>query len=145
MVVACTTTGRCRNLAAVGPGSAVAAPAPGLSDSSCRQEEYYWRNPKAYPQHPPTLLVQPVTDCNADTDAARFYHEAMLRHGGNSAYGSRTRALCSAPEDGSAAAQVSESDPAPSACSDLDPLVPGWTVLYPAPMPEKTAVVSDLI
>ena len=85
------------------PGSAVAAPAPGLIASSCRQEEYYWRNPKAYPQHPPTLLVQPVTDCNADTDAARFYHEAMLRHGGNSAYGSRTRALCSAPEDGSAA------------------------------------------
>ena len=39
----------------------------------------------------------------ADTDAARFYHEAMRRHGGNSAYGSRTRALCSAPEDGSAA------------------------------------------
>ena len=75
------------------PGSAVAAPAPGLIASSCRQEEYYWRNPKAYPQHPPTLLVQPVTDCNADTDAARFYHEAMLRHGGNSAYGSRTRAL----------------------------------------------------
>ena len=76
------------------------SPAPGLSDSCCGQEEYYWRNPKAYPQHPPTLLVQPVTDCNADTDAARFYHEAMRMHGGNSAYGSRTRALCSAPEDG---------------------------------------------
>ena len=48
-------------------------------------EDYYWRNPHAYPDHPPTLLVQPVTDCNADRDAARFYHQTMLHHGGSSA------------------------------------------------------------
>ena len=29
-----------------------------------------------YPTHPPTLLVQPLSDNNADVDVARFYHQA---------------------------------------------------------------------
>jgi hypothetical protein len=45
-----------------------------------------WRNPNEYPRHPPTLLVQPVEDNNADVDAARFYHQTMLDNGGTSAY-----------------------------------------------------------
>lgn len=49
-------------------------------------EDYYWRHPQAYPGHPPTLLVQAVKDENADTDAARFYHQAMLAHAGNSTH-----------------------------------------------------------
>ena len=33
-----------------------------------------------------TVSVQPVSDCNADRDAARYYHQTMLNHGGISAY-----------------------------------------------------------
>lgn len=40
-----------------------------------------------YPTHPPTLLVQPLSDNNADVDAARFYHQAMVAaHGGTSVH-----------------------------------------------------------
>ena len=61
----------------------------GPTPSCCPQgltEDYYWFNPHEYPNHPPTLLVQPVTDCNADITAARFYHQTMLDHGANSAW-----------------------------------------------------------
>eukprot|EP01047_Picozoa_sp_COSAG01_P032036 COSAG01_NODE_2299_length_7961_cov_97.150979_5_plen_123_part_00 len=63
----------------------------GPTPSCCPQhltEEYFWRNPDLYSHHPPTLVVQPVTDCNADIDAARFYHETMLRHNASSAFAS---------------------------------------------------------
>ena len=32
------------------------------------------------------VCVFQVEDCNADWDAARFYHQTMLNHGGNSAW-----------------------------------------------------------
>jgi hypothetical protein len=63
----------------------------GPTPSCCPQhltEEYYWRNPHLYSHHPPTLVVQTVSDCNADIDAARFYHETMLRHNASSAFAS---------------------------------------------------------
>lgn len=48
-------------------------------------EQYYKEHPEAYPQHPPTALIQHTTvDENADGCAARNYHAEMLKHGGDS-------------------------------------------------------------
>ena len=44
-------------------------------------EAHYWRNPHEYPRHPPTLLVQSELDNDADWDAARYYHEALVANG----------------------------------------------------------------
>jgi hypothetical protein len=49
-------------------------------------EDYYWYNPQEYPHHPPTLLVQARKDRNADTEAARYYHETMLAHAAGSTH-----------------------------------------------------------
>ena len=43
-------------------------------------EDFYYRHPTEYPRHPPTLLVQSVIDEDADSDAARFYHAAMVKN-----------------------------------------------------------------
>jgi hypothetical protein len=69
-----------------GPGGASNGSRVGGCCPQNLTEDYYWRHPHEYPQHPPTLRVQPVTDNNADIDAARFYHQAMVDHGGTSTY-----------------------------------------------------------
>lgn len=71
---------------ACGAGGASAGSRVGGCCPQNLTEDYYWRNPHKYPEHPPTLLVQPRTDNNADVDAARFYHQAMANHGGTSTY-----------------------------------------------------------
>jgi predicted esterase len=44
-------------------------------------ERYFYLHPEEYHSHPPTLLVQSQADCNSDTDAALYYHQAMTDHG----------------------------------------------------------------
>ena len=48
-------------------------------------EDFYAAHPEAYKQHPPTFLVQNTAiDENADTCAAKNYHQSMVENGGKS-------------------------------------------------------------
>ena len=48
-------------------------------------EQAFADDPALYAKHPPSFLVQHTTlDVNADTCAAKMYHEAMTMHGADS-------------------------------------------------------------
>ena len=48
-------------------------------------EPFYAAHPEAYARHPPVFLAQTSTvDAHADLCAARNYHDALTKHGGNS-------------------------------------------------------------